>query len=133
MICWPPRTTVMRHCRWTASGDLSRSLVLRDLLIVDREDDVALLEAELCASDAVGDIDHDNALGEGVEPQFVGERRRNVGDLRALERRARGRCTISSRGGSGAVSARTSSLTVLAAAHARRSARCRRADLVAKR
>ena len=63
---------------------------LADLLVVDRKDDVALLEADAGGGAAIGEIDHHDALGLGIQMQLVGDRRRNVGDLGALERRARG-------------------------------------------
>ena len=44
----------------------------------------------LAAVAAVGEIDHHDALGLGIQMQLVGKRRRDVGDLGALERRARG-------------------------------------------
>ena len=37
----------------------------------------------------VRDIEHHHALVGGFEPQFVGERGRNIGDLHAHERRTR--------------------------------------------
>ena len=90
MICWPPRTTMMRQSR----ADLARRLFeiagLGDLLVVDGEDDVALLETDAGGGGALGELGHHHALGVGVDPQFVGQRGRDVGHLGALERRARG-------------------------------------------
>ena len=50
-----------------------------------------------------------------IEPQFVGERGRQIADLGALERRA-AFITISSRGVSGAVCKATEAVEILAAA-----------------
>ena len=41
-------------------------------------------------SEVVGQIGHHDAFGRPIQMQFVGHRRRDVGDLRALERRASG-------------------------------------------
>ena len=90
LICWPPRTTVMRQSLDDVFDALSRSLVLADLLIVDREDDIALLESDAGGRSVIGKIGHHHAFGGGIEVQLVGHRRRDVGDLGALERRARG-------------------------------------------
>ena len=77
-----------------------------------------------CAQRAVGDVDDDHALGRCIEPQFVGQRRRQIGHLGAEERRAR----TGSRSRRAASPARSRSATAtlisLAAAHARRAARC---------
>ena len=89
LICWPPRTSVMRQSR----ADWPRRLLqiggLGDLLVVHGEDDVALLEADIGGGGIVGELGDDDALGIGIEMQLVGDRRRDVGDLGALERRAR--------------------------------------------
>src|SRR5208282_1744692 len=61
----------------------------RDLLVIDRDHDVALLEADRLRRRAVGDADDDDALALRIEPQLVGERRRKVGDGGAAERRTR--------------------------------------------
>ena len=87
-ICWPPRWMVMRHSG-ARLGGLLQVAGLGDLDAVDREQDVAALEAELLGQRAVGNVDHDHALGRGVEPQLIGQRRREVGHLGAAERRAR--------------------------------------------
>ena len=90
LICWPPRTSVMRQTRADSPRRLFEIAGLGDLLVVDREDDVALLEPDTCGGPAVGQIGHHDAFGVGIEMQFVGHRRRDVRDLRALERRAPG-------------------------------------------
>src|SRR5262249_59933821 len=60
-----------------------------DALVVDAEDAVAALEAKTLRQRAVGHIDDHHATGGGVEPQLLGQGRREIGDLRAGERRAR--------------------------------------------
>ena len=50
-ICWPPRTMVMRQSRLCCAGDALEIAGLGDLRIVDREHDVAALEAERCAGE----------------------------------------------------------------------------------
>ena len=80
---------VTRQTPGAGLGDLFQIAGLGDLVAVDREHDVAALEAELLRQRAVGDVDHDHALGRRIEPQLVGQRRRQVGDLGAEERRAR--------------------------------------------
>ena len=90
LICWPPRTTVMRQSLDAAFARLVEIAGLGDLLVVDGQDDVALLESDTGGRAVVGEIGDDDAFGLGIEMQFVGDRRRDVGDLGALERRARG-------------------------------------------
>src|SRR5207342_2201013 len=43
-----------------------------DLLVVDRKDDVALLESDAGRGAAVDEIDHHNAFGLGIQMQLVG-------------------------------------------------------------
>ena len=62
---------------------------LVDLLTVDRHDNVALAEADRLRLRAVGDVGDDDALGLRIEPQFVGQSRRQIGDRGAEERRMR--------------------------------------------
>ena len=114
LICWPPRTTTMRQSRDEVFRRLVEIAGLGDLLVVDGKDDVALLEADAGGGAAIVELDHHDALGVAVQTQLFGDRRRDVGDVCALERRAR-RSTISSRLVSGAVSSGTVSFTVLPA------------------
>lgn len=44
---------------------------LGDLLIVDREHDVAALEAEALCDRASGYVEHDHAFVRGIDPQVV--------------------------------------------------------------
>src|SRR5208283_3614522 len=61
----------------------------RDLLVIDRDHDVALLETDRLRRRAVGNADDDDAFALRIEPQLVGERRRKVGDGGPAERRTR--------------------------------------------
>src|SRR5215831_12785823 len=58
-----------------------------DLLIVHRNDDIALAKADRLRGRAIGDADDHDALSPDVEAQLLGKRRRKVGDLGAEERR----------------------------------------------
>ena len=74
-----------------------------DLLVVHRQDDIALLEADLAAvPSSARSVDHD-AFGVGIEMQFVGDRRRKLATF-APWNGERAVSTISSRSVSGAVS-----------------------------
>ena len=88
-ICCPPRRMMMRQERLGYSVMRARSCVLLDALAVDRHDDVAALEAEIAGIGAVVDVEDDDAVVGILELQFVGQRRRQVGDLGAGERRTR--------------------------------------------
>jgi len=71
------------------AGDALEVAGLGDVGVVDGKHEVAALEPKALCKRAIGDVDDDHALGSRVEPQIVGERRRQVGDLGALERRRR--------------------------------------------
>ena len=89
LICWPPRTTMMRQSRAVSRVAFSRSLVLAIFWLLTARMMSPFWKPTLAAVRAVGEIGHHDAFGVGIEPQFVGDRRRDVGDLGALERRAR--------------------------------------------
>ena len=127
LICWPPRTSVMRQSRADFARRLFEIAGLGDLLVVDGQDDVALLESDIGGRAAIGEIGHHDAFGVGIQMQLVGHRRRDIGDLGALERRAR----RSARFRCGRYRARfpaAPSASPACRRAARRSAPCRRAD-----
>ena len=70
-------------------GDAREVARLLDALIVHRHDDVAAPEADIAGIGAVIDVEDDDAVVGVAQLQFVGQRRRQIGDLGAGERRAR--------------------------------------------
>src|ERR1041384_6197392 len=75
------------------AGLLARNLIeiarLFDAAAVDLHDHIAAAEADIAGQGAVIDVENDDALIDIAQLQFVGERRRQIGDLGARERRER--------------------------------------------
>src|SRR5262249_15914995 len=71
------------------AGDALEIARLRDLRVVDGNDEVAGLEAEALRRRSAGDVNDHYALRRGIQPQALRKRRREVGYLGTLERRAR--------------------------------------------
>ena len=90
-ICWPPRWMVMRQQPARLRGQRARGRCgLAIFCAVDRDDDVAAAGSRACWRSEPSSTSTTTTPSVGaVEPQLVGERRRQVGDLRARERRAR--------------------------------------------
>ena len=80
-----------------------------------------------CADRALATSTITTPCDRRIEPQLVGERRRQVGDLGALERRTRDSMTISSRGGLRRRLERDRDRRLLAAAQQAELGGCRRA------
>ena len=79
------RALDMRQVR---SATIARRRLL-DALVVHRHDDVAAPEADIAGIGAGVDVEDDDAAVDIAELQLVGQRRREIGDLGAEERRAR--------------------------------------------
>ena len=79
----------MRQVRFGVLGQALKVAGLANALAIDLLDHVAALEAEIAGIGAVIDVDDDDALIGILQLQFVGERRRKIGDLDARKRRAR--------------------------------------------
>ena len=89
VICCPPRRMMMRQEAFGLRGD-AREIVRRSICSpLTDDDDVAALEAEIAGIGAVVDVEDDDAVVGALELQFVGQRRRQIGDLGAGKRRAR--------------------------------------------
>ena len=86
-IVSPPRWIVRSHHRARSAQALSRSRVVPIFAPVDRDDDVALLHADLSGGRAVGDRGDDDALADPLKRQFLHHRRRQVHHLGAVEGR----------------------------------------------
>ncbi len=70
-------------------GDLIEIARLLDRLVVHGDDDIATPEAQTLRRRAIGDVENGDTFGAGIEPQFVGQRRRQITYLHAREGRAR--------------------------------------------
>ena len=73
-----------------AARDALKIARFRDFRVVDREHEIAALETQALRRRTIGDFDNHHPLSGRIDPKIVRQRRRQIGNLGALEWRRGG-------------------------------------------